>query len=198
MAKSRRDQAPGIHHVWVNATSHWEYFMDDVDRLSWLRLLVRVCSRESWTTLAFCQMTTHVHALLHVPSSSLANGMRYLNREYSLDFNARHGRAGYLVRSRYGSRRIESGSDLLGAYAYVVLNPVEAGACRRPEDWRWSSYATSIGLTLDFSFVDAGLVLGEAGGTKAELQQMVNARQAELLQKRHVRQLMTDVARRGG
>lgn len=188
-----RDLSPGIHHVWVNATSHWDYFLDDVDRLDWLRLLVKVCARKRWTPLAFCQMTTHVHVLVDVPDASLGEGMRYLNREYSLDFNARHARAGYLVRRRYGSRRIEGGRDLLGAYAYVVLNPVEAGICSRPGDWRWSSYATTVGLSSDFAFVDASLAVGEAGGIEG-LERVVSGRAAEVVRKRHVRQLLPDVA----
>lgn len=191
---SARDRSAGVHHVWVNATSHWDYFVDDVDRIAWLRLLVRVCARYDWTTLAFCQMTTHVHGLLSTPAATLAEGMRYLNREYSLDFNARHGRVGYLVRKRYGSRRIEDGSDLLAAYAYVVLNPVTAGVCRRPEDWRWCSYATTVGLSQDFDFVDARLAIAEAGGTVQRMRGMVESRAAELDKSRRVRQLLEDVA----
>jgi REP element-mobilizing transposase RayT len=159
----------------VNATSHWDYFVDDVDRLDWIRLLVRVRDRHVWRVLAFCQMTTHVHALLDVSNDSLPLGMEYLNREYSRDFNARHGRFGHFIRKRYGSRRVEDAPDLLGAYAYVVLNPVDAGACTRPEDWRWSSYATTAGLSGDFPFVDASLVLAEVGGVD-RLRALVNAR----------------------
>ena len=181
-----RDSAPGIHHVWVNATSHWQYFVDDVDRLAWIRLLIRVRDRHGWRVLAFCQMTTHVHALLEVPNDSLPSGMEYLSREYGKDFNARHGRHGHLVRKRYGSRRVTDARDLLGVYAYVVLNPVEAGACTRAEDWRWSSYATAVGLTHDFPFVDTALVLAEIGGRIEELRALVDARAAELVRSGHV------------
>jgi REP element-mobilizing transposase RayT len=171
----------------VNATSHWQYFIDDVDRLSWIRRLIRVRDRHGWRVLAFCQMTTHVHVLLEVPSDSLPRGMEYLSREYGKDFNARHGRHGHLIRKRYGSRRVEDARDLLGTYAYVVLNPVEAGACARPEDWRWSSYAATVGLTHDFPFVDATLVLAEVGGRVDALRGLVNARAAELVRNSHVR-----------
>ena len=182
-----RDSAPGIHHVWVNATSHWQYFLDDVDRLAWIRLLIRVSNRHGWRVVAFCQMTTHVHVLLDVANQSLPLGMEYLNREYAKDFNARHDRQGHLIRKRYGSRRVEGARDLLGAYAYVVLNPVEGGACSRPEDWRWSSYATTVGLTGDFQFVDASLVLAEVGQRVEQLRALVDARLAELVRNSHVR-----------
>ena len=187
MPAKPRDSAPGIHHVWVNATSHWQYYLDDVDRMTWIRLLIRLRDRLDWRVLAFCQMTTHVHALLDVANDSLPPGMEYLNREYSKDFNARHGRHGHLVRKRYGSRRVQGQADLLGAYAYVVLNPVRAGACDRPEDWRWSSYATTIGLTGDFPVVDAALVLSEVGGRADGLRKVVSARAADLVRGEHVR-----------
>jgi len=124
--------------------------------------------------VAFCQMSTHVHLLLRVSDRSLSVGMRDLNREYSCDFNLRHGRVGVFVRGRFGSRRIEDGADLLGTYAYVVLNPVAGGLCLSPEEWRWSSYRTTIGLATDFPFVDAGPAIAEAGG-REQLRRVVES-----------------------
>ena len=187
MPAKPRDRTPGVHHFWVNATSHWDYFLDDVDRLAWIHLLIRVSQRGGWTVVAFCQMTTHVHGLVGVADDSLPRGMEYLNREYSRDFNARHGRSGHLVRKRYGSRRTTGGEDLLGVYEYVVLNPVEAGICARPSDWRWSSYGTTIKLSNDFPFVDAQEVIAETSGSIDELQKAVEGRAAEILRRRHVR-----------
>jgi putative transposase len=172
-----RDFAPGIHHAWVNATGNWAYYRDDVDRMTWVRRLVRTLERYTWTCIAFCQMTTHVHLVVATVDWSLPEGMRYLNREYSKDFNDRHGRFGQLVRKRYGSRRVVDGDDLLGVYAYVVLNPVREGMCRRPELWRWSSYRTTIGLARDFPFVDAAVVLEEVGGSIERLRELVTAEQ---------------------
>ena len=50
--------------------------------------------------------------------------------------------------------------DLQVAYRYVMRNPVEAGLCRSPELWPWSSYAATIGLAESFTFVDASPLLG--------------------------------------
>jgi REP-associated tyrosine transposase len=171
----------------VSATSHWLYFLDDADRMTWIRLLVRVRERCGWRVLAFCQMTTHVHALLEIENHTLSPGMEYLNREYSRDFNARHDRHGHLVRRRFGSRRVQDGPDLVGAYAYIVLNPVAAGACPRAEDWRWSSYATTIGLTDDFPFADAALVLAETGGRVEQLRAVIDARAVAAVRSGHGR-----------
>ena len=162
-----RDTRPGFHHAWVNATGSWDYFLDEVDRISWVRRLVRTLDRVGWTCVAFCQMSTHVHLVVEVSDGSLPNGMRDLNRDYSCDFNLRHGRAGAFLRKRFGSRRIEDAEDLLGVYCYVVLNPVAEGLCLRPEEWRWSSYRTTLGMSNDFPFVDARSVIAEVGGATA-------------------------------
>jgi len=176
-----RDLAPGLRHVWVNATGDERYFVDRDDRMTWIRRLSRILDSYAWKCVSFCQMTTHVHAILDIPDWSLAHGMKELNMGYSRDFNARHDRVGQFVRRRYQSRRIADGRDLLGTYAYVVLNPVIADICASPEDWRWSSYATSIGISSDFPFVDASLAIAESGGSTTSLRAVVDGRLRERL-----------------
>ncbi|HET7567014.1 MAG TPA: hypothetical protein VFJ91_03425 [Gaiellaceae bacterium] len=164
-----------MHHVWVNATGSWPYYLDDTDRMAWIGLAVETIRLFDWKAVAFCQMTTHVHAIFEIPDVRLPDGMRHLNLEYSRGFNRRHDRVGCFVRQRYGSRRIVDGRDLLDTYAYVVLNPVVEGMCPRAEDWRWSSYATTIGLSSDLPFVDASRVRGELSGSTEKLRQLVTA-----------------------
>jgi putative transposase len=175
MPRVPRDVSPGFHHVWVGATGGWDYFLDEVDRVSWVRFLVATVAEMRWTCVAFCQMSSHVHLVVDVPDRSLAIGMRELNREYSCAVNTRHGRAGTFVRSRFGSRHIAEGGDLLTAYAYVVLNPVAERLCLRPEEWRWSSYRTTLGVAADFPFVDGTSVIGEAGGSHHDLRRAVES-----------------------
>jgi putative transposase len=174
-----RDVAPGTRHVWVNATGNERYYVDDADRLAWIQLLAKVLDEFDWRCVAFCQLSTHVHLIVSVPDTSLPLGMKQLNMAYSRDFNARHDRAGQFVRRRYGSRRIVDGRDLVATYAYVVLNPVTAGLCPRPEDWRWSSYSTTLGISGDFPFVDGSLAMVEAGGSREALRRTVAARARE-------------------
>ena len=161
MPRPKRDKAPGLHHVTVGATGEEQYYVDDVDRLTWIRRLVRVLDRYGWRCVIFCQLTTHVHALFDIPDESLPLGMHRLNSEYGKDFNLRHARRGYLRRSRYWSRRIETGDDLLAVYRYIARNPIRAGLCARPEEWRWSSFPTSCGLVDAFPFADVTPVAAE-------------------------------------
>jgi REP element-mobilizing transposase RayT len=167
--------------VWVNATGSERYYVDNVDRIAWIRLLTNVLERFGWGCVAFCQLSTHVHLIVDVPDTSLPVGMKRLNMLYSTDFNARHDRIGQFVRRRYGSRRIADGRDLVATYSYVALNPVRAGLCPRPEDWRWSSYATSLRISNDFPFADASLAVAEAGGSVEALRRIVEGRARESL-----------------
>lgn len=179
MPQSPRDTAPGLRHVWVNATGRERYYVDDDDRMTWIRGLAGVLDRFGWDCIVFCQLTTHVHLIVSVPDTSLPIGMKQLNMRYSRDFNARHDRVGQFVRRRYGSRRIVDARDLVATYAYVVLNPVAAGMCPKPEDWRWSSYGTTLGISGDFPFVDASLAIAEAGGSLDALRSVVETRARE-------------------
>ena len=168
MPRPPRDVAPGIRHLGVSAAGSAAYFLDDVDRAIWLRLFVMTASRYSWRCLAVCLLTTHWHAIIETPDSSLASGMHRLVGGYTRRFNDRHVRAGYLVRTRYWSKRKDDGPALLEAFRYVARNPVAAGLADRPEDWRWSSYGTTVGVSEVFAFVDAAPVLGEFGASRAE------------------------------
>jgi hypothetical protein len=125
-------------------------------------------------------MTTHWHALVEVADDSLSAGMHWLSSEYSKAFNDRHARVGYLVRDRFWSRTKTDEQALLTAYRYVVDNPVRAGIVGRAEDWPWSSFATTLEVSVAFPFVDASPILAILGGDERRalraLREFVNGR----------------------
>jgi putative transposase len=160
-----RDIAPGIHHVVVKATGPSPYFLDDIDRLEWVRRLVRMLDRYEWICVAVCLMTTHLHALFEISDESLSFGMHDLNTAYGKGFNNRYDRQGNVLGRRFWSKRMKDDAQLLAAYRYIVRNPLRAGMCEHAEDWPWSSFATSCGLEQAFPFVDATLVLAVLGAS---------------------------------
>jgi REP element-mobilizing transposase RayT len=173
MPRGPRDTTPGIHHVTVGATSDEDYFLDDIDRLTWIRRFVRTLDGFGWTCITICEMTTHVHALLDIPDESISRGMHYLNSFYGTFFNDMHERRGNLIRSRFWSKRVEDDEQLLATFRYIARNPVRAGLCARAEDWPWSGLATSCGLAQTFPFVDASVVLATLRATEADAAQVL-------------------------
>jgi len=73
--------------------------------------------------------------------------MRQLNGIYTQAFNRRHNRSGHLFQGRYKAILVEKERYLLALCRYIVLNPVAAGMVSSPEDWTWSSFSATGGMT---------------------------------------------------
>lgn len=180
MPRPPRDTNAGLFHIYTHCV--WgvpELFRDDRDRLEFLRHLSRVSATDGWTSIAFCLMRSHYHAIVSVEDGVLPRAMHALNHPYARVFNKRYGLRGHVQFDRYGARRIHDRDDLLGRYAYVVDNPVLAGLCRTAEEWRWSSHAGTIGLRAQHSFIDDSVVLacfGRSLDPRAELRRWVHER----------------------
>jgi putative transposase len=160
MPRPPRDSRAGIFHVFTHCV--WAapaLFRDDLNRIVFLRELARAARTFEWTCIGFCLMRTHYHLMLEVPDQALPTGMQSLNFRYAIDFNQRHGMRGHVQFARYGAVRMTDDSHFLTAYKYVVRNPVEARLCSIAEDWPWSSYAGTIGLSESHSFVNPMRVL---------------------------------------
>jgi hypothetical protein len=72
--------------------------------------------------------------------------MQKLNGSHGSGFNSRHKLTGHVFEGRYHSVIVEREPQLLELVRYIALNPVRAGLCAAPEDWRWSSYRYTLGL----------------------------------------------------
>ncbi len=171
MARRRRDTEAGLFHVWAHSVWSAALYRDDLDRSRFVSELARTTQRVGWRCVGVCLLTSHNHLILEVGEGVLPVGMQELNFRYAAGFNARHGLRGHVFARRYGCRRLEIDPDLPErelqvAYRYVMRNPVEAGLCRSPELWPWSSYAATIGLVESFTFVDASPLLDCFGGSR--------------------------------
>jgi putative transposase len=139
MARPLRSDLPdGYYHVTTRGVDGTAIVRDDDDRRILLARLGDVVSRFDWVVHALCLMNTHYHLVVEATRLALSTGMKRLNGRYAQGFNERHGRSGHLFGDRFWSGLIESEEYLEAACIYVVWNPVRAGLCEVPEDWRWS------------------------------------------------------------
>jgi hypothetical protein len=58
---------------------------------------------------------------------------------------------------------VESEADLLVCARYGELNPVRAGLCDHPLDWRWSSCRATLGLVRKPDFLYSSSILDQFG-----------------------------------
>jgi REP element-mobilizing transposase RayT len=70
--------------------------------------------------------------------------VKELKERFSRWFNKHHARKGTLWMDRYKSVIVEDGEALQTMAAYIDLNPVRAGLCRDPKDYRWCGYAEAV------------------------------------------------------
>ncbi len=140
MARMARVVVPGFpHHVTQRGNRKQETFFEPGDYRAYLRMVSKAkvdAGAEIW---GYCLMPNHVH-LVVVPErdDSLAMLFRDAHRRYTRRINTREGWCGHLWQERFHSFPMDE-THLLAAVRYVELNPVRAGLCEKPTDWRWSS-----------------------------------------------------------
>ena len=146
MARPLRIEYKGaVYHITSRGNARQIIFLNDEDRLGFLKILEEVVARYNWLCHAYCLMTNHYHLLVETPDANLSRGMRQLNGVYTQTFNRKHARSGHLLQGRYKAIIVEKESHLLELARYIVLNPVRAELVRHPRAWRWSSYRATAG-----------------------------------------------------
>ncbi len=131
---------PGLpHHIVQRGSRRQRTFFSNADYLAYLDLVCDNLADAGVSVWAYCLMPNHVH-LVAVPEreNSLARWLRVVHHRHARRVNAAHGWSGHLWQERFYSCVMDE-SHLLAAARYVELNPVRAGICERPEEWRWSS-----------------------------------------------------------
>ena len=169
MVRLARVVAPGLpHHVTQRGNRRQTVFFSDEDYEAYKALLAEYCAAAGVSVWAYCLMPNHVHLIL-VPGDGdgLRRALGEAHRRYTRRINFREGWRGYLWQGRFASFVLDE-AHLMAAARYVELNPVRAGLCARPEDWRWSSAAAHL-AGRDDGLVTAAPLLELAGDWRALL-----------------------------
>lgn len=146
MARPLRIEYPGaVYHITSRGNAGARIFRDDQDRQSFLAVLDEVVQRYHWLCHAYCLMDNHYHLVIETPDANLSLGMRQLNGIYTQQYNRRHTTPGHVFQGRFKAILVDKDQYLLELCRYVVLNPVRARMVKTVEQWRWSSYAMTVG-----------------------------------------------------
>lgn len=86
-------------------------------------------------------MSNHVHMVLFTRKiEELSSFMRGVNHDYAVYYNQKYGTFGHVFNGRYKVQEIKKVKQLAACISYVHQNPVEAGMCEKPSDYKYSSY----------------------------------------------------------
>ncbi len=150
MPRFKRLIVPGMpHHIVQRGNRRMNVFLDDNDRLVFLRIFSEVSQQYGLLTLGYNLMTNHEH-FVAIPEkeSSLSITMRDLLGPYASYFNCKYGLKGRLWQGRYYSAVLDE-SHFWAALRYIERNPVRAGIVPCAEHYRWSSAPAHCGLSQD-------------------------------------------------
>lgn len=152
-------------------------FNDDGERELFLELYARWSEKFGWRTLSWVLMSNHHHFLVRVDGGDLSMGMRVLHAGFARRMNEKYGetRMGHMVRHCFYAGCLETTESIRRVARYIDLNPVRAGICSRPEDWRWSSYRATMDTELPRPFHQPYDLLALVGDSPQEARRSYEA-----------------------
>jgi REP element-mobilizing transposase RayT len=169
VARPLRIEFPGaVYHITSRGNARQKIFLDEKDYASFLEVLCLAVERFNWQLHAYCLMSNHYHILIETPEGNLSRGMRQINGVYTQQFNRRHTRVGHVFQGRYKAIIVDKDAYLLELCRYVVLNPIRAHIVEKPEEWKWSSYRSTVGNRKGNSCLTTDWILLQFGNERKE------------------------------
>lgn len=132
------------YHLVQRGNNRQACFIEPENYQVYLELWQQIAPRYGVAVHAYCLMTNHVHFLVTPQTdTSVSRTMKEVGSRYAQYINKQYRRTGTLWEGRHRASLVQSERYLLTCMRYIELNPVRAGLVRRPEEYRWSSYAVN-------------------------------------------------------
>lgn len=152
------------YHVMNRGANQQTIFESDFHRNLFFELLEEIVARFNIEIHAYCLMNNHYHLLIKTPNANLGRAMKHLDALYTQRFNRATHRDGPLFRGRYKAILVDSDQYLLQVSRYIHLNPVAAKLCKKPIDYKWSSYRFFISKQSLFAWLTTSFTLNQFSG----------------------------------
>lgn len=149
----RPNIAGGTYHVMNRGNRKAVIFEDKRMRRRFLRILTECLEIYRVKLLNGCLIDNHFHLDVVTIRANLSDFMRDLESRFADYSNWRFKRVGHVFQGPFRHTLIEHDLHLFSSLQYVFMNPVKAGIARCPEDCAWSTYAATVGLAEQPSYL---------------------------------------------
>ena len=150
MTYKKREWWPGVVlHITARGNHRNDIFRDEEDFQIYLGLIKEALEfyNGDFQVYAYCLMDNHVHLLVKCKEKHISMFISRVHSLYAKIFNKKYRYIGYLFQNRYFTEVIEDDSQFLSTCRYIHLNPIRAKMVKKPEEYEWSSYSMTIGLS---------------------------------------------------
>ena len=152
----RKVSSLGIYHVIYRGINKQDVFEDAEDSERFLETLRKYQPICGFELLGYCLMSNHVHLIIKPGEVPLGRIFQRVIPSFVYWYNRKYERVGSLFQSPFKSTAINSDDQLLTAVRYVHQNPVKAGICPKPQDYKYSSFKNYYNNDLiDASFIQS-------------------------------------------
>lgn len=179
--KARVFSSTGIYHITLRSVNQQIIFEDDSDYQKFLYVLSDSIAKYNIDIYAYCLMSNHVHLLLSASPDLLSTFFQSIETRFAHWYNNKYIRSGYLFQDRFHSFAVEDNAYFLNVLIYIHNNPVSAGICGFPYEYRWSSYNAYYGE--ENSLVNAEFANSIVGSKKALLEYFAENMENEEIEK---------------
>ncbi len=165
---ARKKSDSGIYHVMLRGINKKQIFEDDNDFEKYLQVLKLCQEKSEFKLMAYCLMGNHLHLLMQEGEESLEQIFKRIGVRYVYWYNIKYNRTGHLFQDRFKSEPVDDDNYFLTVLRYIHQNPVKAGICEDPLQYKWSSYRDYLSDDTGLTYTAFGLSLFHENREKAK------------------------------
>jgi len=139
MVRLRRMEIPGcVYHVIFSPRHHLPILKGKIADLI-ASEIINLGKMTDCILVAWCIMPDHVHILFQPPDGQFSRMVKQVKGRTGKALKPGFPALDRFWDRRYFDYRLRSRDAIYDEASYIENNPLRAGLCGKPEDWKWSS-----------------------------------------------------------
>ncbi|MDD4996498.1 MAG: transposase [Patescibacteria group bacterium] len=157
-----------LYHIVCRGVNQRCIFRAPQDYKKFLTILKKAKKMFGFYLYSYNLLPNHFHLYVEVGEVVVSKIMHYINSYYAGYFNRRYKRKGHLFQDRFYASLINTESYFWAVSAYIDLNALRAGLCKKLEDYLWSSFSVYFQKEYNDDLIDRNRFLEYSGEREIE------------------------------